>query len=216
MVFAKIISSNFIGVSVRMKIFVRILSRVLDQLIILSTLIAGGYYGLFVLYVGVSTLLLRCWKNMNSYENKDRIIVYRQLQIWEKALSNTLKGRLFGIAMFVVPIIQVFAFTVLITFGSNLLWYEVGFVGSIAIDAVVCSFSLVSYASLLLICSSKWLIGYRDRSVCNKYERRVAKSFRPLRVEFGSNYVDRMTALILQDNCWRQIISINLVVKGVR
>lgn len=45
------------------------------------------------------------------------------------------------------------------------------------------------------------------------YFRKVRKSFRPLRLEFGNNYVDRSTPLVMQEFCIRQTASLVLLIR---
>lgn len=211
LVFATLINSRQQDAGGMWKYVTQTLSRVPDLMLMVLTIISAGYYGLFVLYFGIACMLLRCWENLSNRKSPAQIKTYRQLQIWEKIMNQSLKGRLFGVVMFVIPVLQVVAFTVLLSLGPNLAWFEAGFTAAFACDCLMFCMTVVSFAALLLNCTTKWLVGYRRLSMHIKYERKVTKSFRPLRVEFRNNFADRTTALVLQDHCWREIISFDLV-----
>lgn len=192
-----------------------ILIHVPDQMFLAFTSLAAAYYAIFVMFAGISCLLFICWSNFQSVrkpENEvESIMMYRKLQVWERSLNESVKGRLFGSAMFLIPVVQVVATTLLLSIGSQLRWDRTLFVAAFSADAMIYSFATVSFAAVILSTSTKWLERERRQWQRSKYMRRVDRSLRPLRIEFGSNFADKTTALVVQDVCWRQIVGFCLM-----
>src|SRR4051812_6917659 len=122
-----------------------------------------------------------------------RLRIYRELQVWEKLLNLSVKGRLFGTAMFVIPGVQIASSAAFITFKTRMDLSQKIFIAIFAFDAIVFPFVVVSFASHLVGFTRKWLEGSRKCCRGDKYLRRVVSSMRPLRVEFRSNYADQTT-----------------------
>jgi hypothetical protein len=196
------------------KTLLAILFRIPDQIFFFTTIYGAEYYAFFALFLGMSCLLFRCWANLSFAGARDEIKVYRQLQVWEKVLNHTVKGRLFGIAMFLTPLMQVLSTALVLTLGHKLTWDQAAIIVTLASDAALFTLVTVSFAALILGYTTKWLIGNKRRCLGDKYRRRVFRSFRPLRVEFGNNYADKTTALVLQRACWKEAVSFSLVIRS--
>lgn len=65
-------------------------------------------------------------------------------------------------------------------------------------------------AGTIFSSSAKWLKVVQNQQR-NDFRRRVVKSMRPLRIYFGSNYVDNLTTLVIQHFCMIQTMNLLLL-----
>lgn len=167
-----------------------------------------------VFFTQVSGLVLM-WGQCNEFLKNNRIKIdslvkgYRQLQVKEKMHNSSYKGRILPVCALGVPFIQIlsgFALTALFGKASP-------FVTSIFLvlylDAVGLGLTVLTATSIINVKSGEWVNNLRSRVVGKDiYFRRVQLSFRPLRLEFGNNFVDRLTPLVIQEFCSRQTASL--------
>lgn len=84
----------------------------------------------------------------------------------------------------------------------------------------VCSFVLIfcvqlagllffeSVAAQVMTRSEELLTSWRRNVGIETVKRKYLKSFKPMKVTFASNYVDKLTVLVTQDFCLNQIVSL--------
>lgn len=186
----------------------------LEFIVAMKTLICGGHYGAFTHISGQALLLGRYQDFLNSKNTKMDFLVkgYREIQVREKMHNSSYRGRILLIFIFAVP-----SFQILSGFGLISLTHKAKLIQILAflvtyVDVIVLGMAVLSFASFIFIKSEDWIKKMKGKKN-SRYFRRVHKSFRPLRLEYGNNFVDRTTPLVIQEFCISQTASAVLLNK---
>lgn len=170
----------------------------------MKTLICGAHYGLFCHISGQAILWGRCQELLNSKNKNVDFLVkgYRQLQIQEKIHNSSYRGRILPIVIFAIPLFQILSGFGLIVLFDKTNFVQISIFLITYLDALVFGIVVLTFASSIYLKSEFWIRNVRQRIGKNSgYFQRIHKSFRPLRLEFGNNYVGRMTPLVMQEFC---------------
>lgn len=182
-------------------------------------LVRGGQHAVYSLFL----LIAIFWGNVQMFLKQrshamrktkgavEIFLEYRQLQIFEKIINTTFRTRVFLPVLCALPLIQIFsgaAFLILFHSESGLTlsilinaWLDAAFAGIISLSA----------GSVIYTRTKDWILGLFGQDGRKSYGRRVVRSYRPLRLEFGSNYIDRLTPLVIQEFCVRNTASLLLM-----
>lgn len=125
-----------------------------------------------------------------------------------------IRGRIFAVFGYLIPFVQLMlcfvAIKVLHSSEGNILR------ACIFICPYICILSLTlvafSVAGNSIRFSEKWICGYKGRSN-SATRKRVCRSLPPLKVQFGNNFVEPLTPLVVQEFCIRQTTSLLLMSK---
>lgn len=176
------------------------------------------------IYTQISGLILlwgRCSEFLKTQSRKDvnlgidgdidtLVAGYRHLQILERNHNSSYSARILPLCIATVPFLLVlsgYALVALFSTGSlaQMLTFLV-----VYLDITVFALVVLTAASGINVQTEEWVKKVKSGSG-NRYLARVRKSWRPLRLEFGGNYVDRLTPLVIQEFCVRQTASLLLL-----
>ncbi|OXA41637.1 hypothetical protein Fcan01_23883 [Folsomia candida] len=112
---------------------------------------------------------------------------YRKLQVMESVLNGAIRSKLFPILLIISPCMQIIA-----TFA-------------------VIKFQHVMPAAGATYRTSCYYLKSLKGMVNNSLETKLLKSYTPLKIRFGSNFMDELTPLIIQQFCTMQTINLLLL-----
>jgi hypothetical protein len=138
----------------------------------------------------------------------------RNMQILERILNNFLVYKITPLILVVGPYSQIFGIYTCIKFNSKFPFYVFMMFALICINAIVCNIVLFTFASWIQVQSQEAIVLWEKQ--CCKYKRRsllkkMIKTFVPLKIKFGSNFMDRGTALVIQNYVFNQTMSLLLI-----
>lgn len=180
--------------------------------------VSGSCYALFFHISGIAIFWGRCQEFMKSRKSNLDFLVkgYRQLQILEKIHNSSYRGRILPVMLFGVVLVEILCgFAVFVLFHRASLFQTTIFL-VLYLDVFLVSMVILTCAAYIHVKTKGWINVAKFRIGENgnfyAYLRRVNKSFRPLRLEFGNNYVGRLTSLVIQGFCVRRTVSLLLLV----
>lgn len=209
------------------KWFGTLLIAISEFVVAMQSCINIGHFGIFSLIPGLAILWGRCQEFMNSKGGNLDFLVkgYRQLQVQEKIHNSSYRSRILPIVLLTCPVIQILSGFALIALFHQANLFQLSIFLTMFLDAAVCGIIVVTFASSVYIKAEVWInnVKYvKRRNVKSRrgkearYSQRVLKSFRPLRLEFGNNFVGRLTPLVMQEFCISQTASLLLLDRGER
>lgn len=192
-------------------VLIRIGLALLEFLVVTHLLVSELPYGLFMLLGGILTLWDAFQKTVVNYGSEIVILKYRKMQVLEKLVNSCLQSRVFPIMAMVSPIAQIFTGFAIVEFHSSMdLSHMVSMLVFLAGSSLV-NLSVFAGAGSICCKSLKWLKAAKNCHMTNKVQKRAIKSMTPLRIFFGSNYVDVLTPLVVQNFCLNQTLSLLLL-----
>lgn len=131
---------------------------------------------------------------------------YRQLQIQEKIHNSSYRKKILPVSIFSITLVQILSgFAFLALFHDASIFQLSSFL-ILYVDSFLAGMIIFTWPALLYEKTEDWLNRVKPRPRENmKYFQRVHKSFRPLRLEFGNNFIDKLTPIVIQEFCVRQI-----------
>ncbi|OXA54691.1 hypothetical protein Fcan01_11580 [Folsomia candida] len=173
------------------------------------------YYLATVLLHGISFLWMSCTTFVRGYIpgcNIARLLAYKELKVYEKLLNYCTKSRIFLITALLVPGLQILlCYTSLKLFHSeDISNFEASLFLWAYFLVLVFTMLLFSAAAQINNLSVNWIAKFKGSSD-KRLERRMHKSLMSLRLEFGNNFVETLTPLVVQEFCVRQTASCLLV-----
>ncbi|OXA40072.1 hypothetical protein Fcan01_25179 [Folsomia candida] len=193
-----------------------------------AILLEGYYWAVisfraFFLLFNVTIASIRCMLDYIDLLNRvsdtsagsiglsSRISIHRSLQVLEKQINQTLCTRVILATMMGAPINQIFCSYVLIKFWSYL--PSAGFL-TYPFAIFICVMSVVIFESLaaqMCIKSMDQCMNWLKEKGISYVSRRKIRSLQALRIKVGSNFIDRGTALVTQNFCINQTVSLLLM-----
>lgn len=158
----------------------------------------GDYYINFFMTTAVVRLWLDCkvlTESGDTFENQ--VILYRRIQIYEKALNSCIRDRIFLTLALLGPLFQILSGFTLVEMANS----------SNYSTLLACGLLYFTMLCLTLFCFSatgqvnqitvNWIAG--RRAVCKtRVNRKTLKSLVSVRLQFGTNFVERLTPLVVQ------------------
>lgn len=144
----------------------------------------------------------------------DGFKIYRRLQVLEVLMNDYGRSRLLPSTLGVAPMVEVLGLFTIIKFHEDIpfpgiLIFPIGFLtaltGLIVLETM--SGALVTRSKEAVLTWAKTLAG------SSPLRRRQFDSLQLLKVKFGNNFLDRVTALITQDFCINQTVSLLIMFK---
>ncbi|OXA53838.1 hypothetical protein Fcan01_10304 [Folsomia candida] len=176
------------------------------------------YYLATVLLQGISLLWISC----NDFVISDKTVKdnfasfskYRELKVYEKLLNSCTKSRILLTVALLAPAIQILLSCVSIKLfqSENTRKIEAFLFIWVYILALVFTIFLFSAAAQINNLSMNWISLFK-RKCRNRVERRMHKSLMSLRLEFGNNFVEALTPIVVQEFCVRQTVT-SLLITG--
>ncbi|OXA44827.1 hypothetical protein Fcan01_20722 [Folsomia candida] len=192
---------------------VKLFWAALEFLISLQCSIGGAYYLITVLLTGVTFLLIECGNFVKLHKlGIANQIEYRKVQVLEKLLNACTHKQIFLTAALIMPATQIiisFVAIKVLHLGHNWLAVALMWVYVMALGFTLLAFSA---AAKLYGVSQKWITDCKGTEK-NKCSRKFHRSLRPLRLEFGNNFVEVLTPLVVQEFCLNQTVSFLLATK---
>lgn len=143
-----------------------------------------------------------------------KLLGYRELQVLEKLLNDCVKSRIFLVVAITFPMLQVVTSFIVIRADAGMDVAIFVYFGVLMMDAVILNLALFTGAAKIYGGSAKILRKWRGNvflSTQSKLEKRVLMSICPLRLYFGSNYVDNLTPIVIQAFCSCQTVNLLLL-----
>lgn len=140
-----------------------------------------------------------------------RAKLYRNLQILEKQLNRTLSTRVIPAILVVVPAVEIFCTFVvikLLRFLPSEEFYTYPYATFICVTVLMV---FETFAAQLFVNSEQLCTDWLKEPGLTRLNRRRIRSLQPMRIKVGSNFVDRGSALITQDFCINQTVSLLLM-----
>lgn len=198
------------------------LSVALVEMLLFSVMLLSGFiYGIYGLFSQIAVLWLKSREVFNNYnkarvEDADPLRRYKELLVWEKLMNACISGRMMAVVMAVIPVVQVLSSCGLILVHSNVSLVQNAFLLFIMIEAIVFVVFLLTAAGVGYKKSIQWLQRQRaGRKWRERVWRKTIASFPPIKIHFGSNFVDPLTPLVVEDFCWDATISLVMLRKKV-
>lgn len=186
----------------------------LEFIVTMQASVGCAYYMQTVLLTGVAFLWVECrtfiW---NCAKGSAEQIVYRKLQVLERVLNVCTRKGVFLKGALLVPTLQIILAVITIVAyhkGQNLML--VLFLALLYIVMLSFTLFLFSAAAQVYGITEQWIkrckFGRRKG-----WERKFQKSLTPLRLQFGNNFVEMLTPLVVEQFCMGQTISILMMAK---
>jgi hypothetical protein len=158
-------------------------------------------------------IFIKFFRRLHFHEGKKLFEIYKKLQILEMLINNSIRDVMLPALMFGMPSIQFFASYVCIKMHGTMALPNLAFFIIIYLDTVVLTNTVITPAASIFTGSGKLLEKWitSSKAMKRKYLRKFRGACRPLRVKFGSNFVDKKTPLVMQDMCMRQTMSSLLI-----
>lgn len=178
--------------------------------------LVGIHYILFSQIAGLVLLLGKCELFIKLNPNDIPILVsgYRKLQISERIHNSTFRVVILPVCIFGLPLIEILIGFAIIVLFYETNWFQLVIILVLYLGITVFGLIILTFASSICTKTEGWLKLLKHRVGRNgRYWKRVHKSFRPLRLEFGNNYVDRLTPIVMKEFCLRQTASMLLLTR---
>ncbi len=171
----------------------------------------ANYYIMIFPVMATSRLWLDC-KNLadSGAAIEDQILGYRKIQIYEKTLNSCIRYRIFLTLALLDPLFQVSVgyALILVTDSGNI--FILALYG--LIYCVMFSVSLLIFSVTGLVNQVSWYWIATRRVICTrKVVRKAMRCLVPVRIQFGNNFVEPVTPLVVQEFCVRQTVSLLLL-----
>lgn len=148
---------------------------------------------------------------------KSSIHLYRCLDLLEKSINAFLMHRVLPIIVFCVPGIQIISQYITINYHDHITMPGFLVFPVLAANAAISSMLLLTLASYVHTNSDKLLHVLASRSEgrisgkSGKTIKRGIKSLKPMKIRFGSNFIDQQTPIVIQTFCINQTVSLTLI-----
>lgn len=140
-----------------------------------------------------------------------RIQIYRCLQVLEKELNHFGSTQVIPSILIMAPIVQIFCTFVLIKLFRTLPSEGIMTYPYLILIAVTACMVFETFAAQLLTKSAKQCGDWKMEKNLSKVNRKAIISLQPMRIKMGNNFIDRSTALVTQDFCITQTVSLLLM-----
>lgn len=183
-----------------------------ESIVFINITLAASYYLIQVLLHGVAFLLIDFIIFVKQYENEiSKIVEYKMVQIFEKCLNSCIRGRIFLVGALTIPAFQIIICNVAVKlFQSDKIIGLIFLLGYFLI--LLFTVVMFSVAAKVNTLSRNWL-SRSKWNTCKKWDRKVHRSLTPLRLEFGNNFVDTLTPLVVQQFCVTETASFLLLTR---
>lgn len=178
----------------------------------MTTVIVGAGYHAVATLVPCLCFLSTELKRLDDFSQG--ISDYRKLQVLEKIVNSVIRERIFAIYGYFLPFAQlIFCFVAIkICHVPEASIMRAAMFIAAYIGLLTVSMTTFSMAGFVIRFSTKWIMGFKKISK-SPVTKRICRSLTPLRVQFGNNFVEPMTPLVIQEFCIRQTTTLLLLSK---
>ncbi|OXA44229.1 hypothetical protein Fcan01_20874 [Folsomia candida] len=137
---------------------------------------------------------------------------YRDLQVLESVLNASIRFRIFPTVLFLAPTMEILATFACIKYHDAMggMQIQLLLIVLLALNATVLNVLYCTGAGIVCRKSGEYLRDMKGR-VKRKVEKKLLKSYAPLKVRFGSNFMDELTPLVIQQFCSAQTANLLLL-----
>ncbi|OXA53690.1 hypothetical protein Fcan01_10450 [Folsomia candida] len=179
----------------------------MEGVVMQQAVMGGSYYLLTIVLISVSFLFLECKTLIKGDVQK-----YRNLQVYEKVLNSCTKGRIFPVTMWIIPCVQIGLGIINIKLGQSNDVDKLRMLVFSGAYLVLLIFTMTTFSAAGEVNSvSKMWIQQCNRTVRTKGDKLLKKSLQPLKIQFGSNFAEALTPLVVQGFCISQTASALMV-----
>lgn len=168
----------------------------------------AAYYVGHVILIGMTYL----WKKMQQASETRNRKLYKEVRILERVINASLRGRLMPSMIFGISLIQYYAGSVVLAMSGKMESMEWYFLVASYAEAVIFIPTVLTIAGQVFVRSRK--LQSWQRSKLDKAHKKEVRSWRPFRIEFGQNFVDPLTPLVIQSNVTRETITFVVVYRN--
>ena len=162
--------------------------------------------------VGLMDGLLFLWIQANQvFSRKGFSLKYREIQVSENLYNCLVRWRIFPTTIVIAMVIQIFTCFILLAYVDKVatVIHLIILVAAL-LENVFFSLSFLSVSGRLHSKSKTW-IQHAKQGNLSKYQRKCLKSFKCVRIYFGTNFVDEMTPIRVQMFCITTAIKLLLM-----
>lgn len=192
----------------------RLIFAALEFFILMQVTVRATFYVVLVLLTDFIFLWIECGIFIsNNVSSKIYQIEYRKVQVLEKVLNACTRKSIFLKTAFLMPTFQMFMsfVTIILYHSENQSFMSVAFLWVYFLTLSV-TLLIFSAAAQIYRMSENW-VGSCKFGKRKSWERKFRKSLIPLRLQFGNNFVEVLTPLVVQEFCIRQTISFLMITK---
>lgn len=168
--------------------------------------LAGMHYTMYVLLAGV----LHFWQATSKFLYYSVLEGYRKLQVLETILNASVRRRIFPAVLVLGPGMQIVSMFAYIKYHDVMKGSQLVFFLLLALDPTILNVMYCTGAGMVYGKSCKYLMGMKGK-VKGKAEMKLLKSYAPLKVRFGGNFMDQLTPLVIQEFCSVQTANLLLL-----
>ncbi|OXA44861.1 hypothetical protein Fcan01_20492 [Folsomia candida] len=179
---------------------VRIILASFEYLIFFQITTAAVFQGMMIPLSGIIFLLEKT-NRLTTHKGKLPLIKYRQLQIFTAVLNLCIKTRIFPVVAYFAPAAQILSGFVLIVGHASLKMLPYSFMSLEFVEAVMLNLIVFTGSGKIYVKTSRCLGRLNSEERCTKIGKKTCKSFTPLKLWFGNNFVDACTTLVIQQFC---------------
>lgn len=205
------------------KLWVKDLNRVDWNVFFYDMTFPGALYALFVLFSQIAIIWLKARIVLKQRLRTGKGSVagfywtYKELLVWGNLMNSCISERRMGFLMLVTPLLQIVSFCGLILSKSLLPTVQMGLFALLAIEAPIFNVFLLTAAGYTNKSSRVWLQRQKESKEGKKMLwRKTVAAMQPVKVHFGSNYVDPLTPLAVENFCWSSTASLVLLRRSRR
>ncbi|OXA46128.1 hypothetical protein Fcan01_19255 [Folsomia candida] len=180
----------------------------------------GTFFMFYTFFVAIVCILIKdLGTGDNNDENKDILVgqvfrTYRCIQLLDKVQNSAMKGQVVPAVLGLIPQIQVFSLFVCIRLYSsiqlpNFLLFPLILTDATVVNLVINTLAAGVYtnSSMVLKNMTRGLETFPFRSGF----RRELIACQPTKVQFGQNFVDKGTPLVIENFCFNSTVSLLLL-----
>lgn len=167
----------------------------------------GGYYALIVLIA----LLAYLQNGMNQVLRKKDFKRLNQARVLERLMNSFLRRRIVLAIISSCALIEILMGSVLLAAGGVsiiIAVFAIYYVEILLFLIVFLTFAANIYSQGLQI------VRFYGKESNTKFEKKVCSSIMSMRIEFGNNFIDRLTPLVIQEKVTGETVSFSLLLKS--
>ncbi|OXA48029.1 hypothetical protein Fcan01_17223 [Folsomia candida] len=172
--------------------------------------VSAAHYGISTTGTGIASLWLYC-KELEITEHAKKLRSYRNLKILEKIVNACIRNRIFLAIALGGPLVQVLVGYTIIQIANSPNVTILAGSSVIYVSIFATTMFYFSIAAQVYRMSKDWI--KRQLRVLQKKEGRRLQSLMSIRIEFGNNFVETLTPLVVQGFCINETVSLLLLNK---
>ncbi|OXA49809.1 hypothetical protein Fcan01_16002 [Folsomia candida] len=199
-----------------------VLIHIFESWMCFHMMLAGTAGIIFVFFVGMVCLLgyLRILEREiaeigNIHDVASCVQLYHKISVLEKSINAVLMERILPCFILCVPVVEIVSIFVCISFHDDIAMPGFVMFPILGLDAILATTICLTLASKVhnvskmlarRLRSAEIMVRNRDMTMS-----REIKALSPLKIKFGSNFVDRRTPLVIQNFCVTKTMTLSII-----